>query len=94
MAYVITNACLGERYAACVEVCPADCIYPGEYKGKPFMVVDPQLCINCHACLPACPINAIVANEDDDPAAANLNAELAPQFKSNPPAVIRALPKL
>lgn len=83
MAYVITEACLGEQYAKCVEVCPADCIYPGDYEGKPFMVIDPELCINCQACLPVCPIDAIVASEDEAPESAKLNRSLAKVFIRN-----------
>ena len=41
MSYVITGKCLGEQYASCTEVCPVDCIYPGDYKGEKFMVIDP-----------------------------------------------------
>lgn len=84
MAYVITEKCLGEQYADCVEVCPVDCIYPGNYKGEVFMVIDPDVCIDCDACVPACPIDAIVASVDKDPDYAKINAELAPSFKSNP----------
>ena len=47
MSYVITLACLSEQFAKCVEVCPVDCIYPGTHENKPFMVIDPELCINC-----------------------------------------------
>ena len=38
MAYVIVEKCLGERYATCVEVCPVDCIHPGDYQDQEFMV--------------------------------------------------------
>ncbi len=85
MAYVITQPCLGEQYAACVDVCPVECIYPGDYQNKPFMVIDPDICINCDACLNVCPVNAIVATEAEDPAYATINAKLAPLFKHNPP---------
>lgn len=84
MPYVITEKCLGERYGTCVSVCPVDCIYPGDYNGQVFMVIDPEVCIDCGQCLPECPINAIVASTDEDPAYAKINAELAPSFKSNP----------
>jgi ferredoxin len=84
MAYVITEKCLGEVYARCVSVCPADCIHPGNYKGQTFMVVDPDECIDCSACLPECPIGAIVASEEEDPEWAEINMDLAPQFKKNP----------
>ena len=60
MSYVVTEKCLGERYATCVAVCPVDCMHPGEYKGEVFLVIDPEECIDCGACLPECPIEAIV----------------------------------
>lgn len=84
MAYVITKKCLGERYALCATVCPVDCIYPGEYQGLPFMVIDPTVCIDCGACLPECPVEAIVDSTEQDPEYAKINAELAPSFKNNP----------
>lgn len=89
MAYVITEKCLGERYAQCVSACPADCIYPGDYKGEPFMVIDPTLCINCGACLPVCPVLAIVEKEERAPEWAEINQQLAPQFKDNPKVEVR-----
>ncbi len=84
MAYVITEKCLGERYATCVAVCPVDCIYPGEYQSQEFMVIDPVVCIDCGACLPECPIEAIVETPEEDPEYAKINADLTPQFKGNP----------
>lgn len=84
MAYVITGKCLGERYATCAEVCPVDCIHPGEYNGEVFMVIDPDDCIDCGVCQPECPIDAIVDSPDEAPEWAKINAELAPSFKANP----------
>jgi len=89
MAYVINEKCLGERYASCVEVCPVDCIYPGEYKDKEFMVIDPEICITCGLCLPECPVGAIVESEEDAPEYAEINKELAPSWKDNPKATNR-----
>ena len=83
MSYVIIDKCLGERYASCVAVCPVDCIYPGEYQGEEFMVIDPAVCITCGACLPECPIGAIVESEDYSPDWAKVNADLAPEWQSN-----------
>ena len=83
MAYVITAKCLTEQYAQCVEVCPVDCIYPGDYKGEKFMVIDPEICITCGACLPVCPVAAIVESEDFDQEYAKINRELTPQYKGN-----------
>ena len=83
MSYVITEKCLGERYATCVAVCPVDCMHPGEYKGEEFMVVDPDECIDCGACLPECPIEAIVETEEESPEWAKINRELTASFKGN-----------
>ena len=84
--YVITAKCADEVYAACVDVCPVNCIYPVPFpnephKDKPFMIIDPELCINCGLCLPECPINAIVASPEENPAAAKLNRDLTPAAK-------------
>ena len=84
MTYVINEKCLGERYATCVSVCPVDCMYPGEYKGEVFMVIDPEICIDCGACLPECPIEAIVETPEEASDWAPINAELTPLFKDNP----------
>ncbi len=84
MAYVITDKCLGERYATCVEVCPVDCIHQGEYNGEEFMIIDPDVCIDCSLCLPECPIGAIVETEDESPEWAAINRELTPSFRDNP----------
>ena len=83
MAYVITGKCLGEQYGSCAEVCPVDCIHPGDYKGEKFMIIDPEVCITCGACLPVCPIGAIVESEDQDQEYAKVNKELTPSFKGN-----------
>src|SRR5690349_11061677 len=83
MPHVITEKCLGERYALCVSVCPVDCIHPGEYKGESFMVIDPLTCIDCGLCLPECPVTAIVSKIETDPEYTRINAELAPAFSKN-----------
>lgn len=85
MPYIITEKCLGERYATCVSVCPVDCIKPGDYQGQEFMIIDPEVCIDCGLCLPECPIGAILETADEDPTWAAINAELAPEFNQNPP---------
>lgn len=90
MPYVITNKCLGERYAACVDVCPVECIHPGDYQGQEFMIIDPEVCIDCGACLPECPIGAIVDSVDGDPEYAKINADLTAEYKDHPAAPLRA----
>ncbi len=90
MAYVITGKCHGERYGLCATVCPTGAISPGTYQGKDFMVIDPELCISCGACAAECPVGSIVESEDLSPDWAKVNAELASQFKNNPPVTPRS----
>ncbi len=60
MAYVITEPCIGEKNEACVEVCPVDCIYD---VGDRF-VINPEECIDCGACEPECPVEAIYPEDE------------------------------
>lgn len=63
MAYVITEACIGTKDASCVSVCPVDCIHPGPeeagFADTEQLFIDPGVCIDCGACEPECPVNAI-----------------------------------
>jgi len=60
MAYIITEACIGVKDKACVDVCPVDCIYEGEEQ----LFIHPDECIDCGACEPECPVTAIFPEED------------------------------
>ena len=55
MPYVITEACIGTKDASCVSVCPVDCIYEGTDQ----YYINPDECIDCGACEPECPVEAI-----------------------------------
>jgi NAD-dependent dihydropyrimidine dehydrogenase PreA subunit len=66
MAYVITDPCIDVQDQACVEVCPVDCIHFDEGEDR-MLYINPDECIDCGACEPACPVSAIFA-EDDVPA--------------------------
>ncbi len=55
MTYVICEPCVDVKDAACVEVCPVDCIYEGE----DMYYIHPDECIDCGACVPECPVEAI-----------------------------------
>ena len=76
MAYVVTGACFGCKYTDCVVVCPTEAFREGEQ----MLYIDPIDCIDCGACLPECPVDAIFP-EDDVPADQRefvaLNAEMA-----------------
>ncbi len=89
MPYVITEKCLGEVYANCVDACPVNCIHTGQYQGQAFMVINPEECTECSSCYSACPIGAIVNSVDENPEYGKINAELAPAFAKNPAATAR-----
>ena len=55
MPYVIGAPCIDVMDKSCVEECPVDCIYEGDRK----MYINPALCIDCGACEPVCPVEAI-----------------------------------
>lgn len=63
MTYVITQPCIGVKDASCVDVCPVDCIHPspGEdgFDEAEQLFINPDECIDCGACEPACPVTAI-----------------------------------
>ena len=67
MTHIITSLCL--RDAGCVEVCPVECIVPGKPEAEwPWFYIDPDTCIDCGACIPECPFEAIFT-EDEVPSA-------------------------
>jgi NAD-dependent dihydropyrimidine dehydrogenase PreA subunit len=63
MTHIITGLCI--RDGACVEVCPVECIVPGQPQEEwPWYYIDPETCIDCGACVPECPVEAIFPEED------------------------------
>ncbi|SFF21178.1 4Fe-4S binding domain-containing protein [Paenibacillus algorifonticola] len=60
MPFVITGACILEKAADCVDVCPVDCIVEG---GDQYFI-NPDICIDCGACEAACPVGAVYYEED------------------------------
>ena len=105
MPHVISHKCISEIYAACQAVCPADVMhligqmppgYPGA--GQPMMVVHQDDCIDCGACKPECPIDAIIPpDQQENPqgqywqavnrniAPAVIGQKSPPRAKSEPP---------
>jgi ferredoxin len=75
MAYIVTEGCINCKYGDCVDVCPVDCFH----EGPNFLVINPEVCIDCGVCEPECPTNAIhdVSNVPADQGRfVALNAEL------------------
>ena len=79
MAYVVAEPCINCKFTDCVDVCPVDCFY----EGKNFLVIHPEDCIDCGACEPECPVEAIY-EEDELPAKwehyIEVNAEYAEKW--------------
>ncbi len=63
MTYVITQPCIDTLDQSCVDVCPVDCIHFEEGTDR-MEYIDPDECIDCGACEPACPVSAIFAEDD------------------------------
>jgi ferredoxin len=63
MTYVITEPCIDVKDKSCVEVCPVDCIHFDEDDDR-MLYIDPDECIDCGACEPACPVTAIFTEDD------------------------------
>ena len=79
MSYIIAEPCVGTCDTACVEVCPVDCIH-GPYdtegsgaeakvdgfvpKDTDSLYINPDECIDCGACEPACPVEAIYSEDE------------------------------
>ncbi|WP_328915259.1 MULTISPECIES: ferredoxin [unclassified Streptomyces] len=60
MTYVIAEPCVDVKDRACVEECPVDCIY----EGPRMLYVHPDECVDCGACEPVCPVEAIFYEDD------------------------------
>ena len=76
MTYVVMENCIRCKYTDCVEVCPVDAFR----EGPNFLVIDPEDCIDCDVCVPECPVEAILSEDDvpvDQRVFIKINAELA-----------------
>ncbi|MBS4103222.1 FAD-dependent oxidoreductase [Tsukamurella paurometabola] len=73
MPHVIVQNCCND--ASCVPECPVDCIHPTpdepDYATAEMLYIDPDVCIDCGACIDACPVSAITTDYE-------LTAEMAP----------------
>lgn len=60
MTHVVTENCRHCRYTDCVATCPVACFHVNDVR----VYIDPDVCIDCGACIPACPVHAIVEEFD------------------------------
>jgi NAD-dependent dihydropyrimidine dehydrogenase PreA subunit len=67
LAYVIAEPCIGTKDASCTEVCPVDCIHPTPdepgFEEAEQLFINPDECIDCDACVEACPVDACFAED-------------------------------
>jgi NAD-dependent dihydropyrimidine dehydrogenase PreA subunit len=63
MTYIIGEACIDVKDISCQSVCPVDCIHEADR----MLVIDPEECIDCGACEPECPVQAIFPDTDVPP---------------------------
>jgi len=83
MPHVVTGNCNGCRFTYCVPTCPVACFHGDDQR----MYIDPIACVDCGACIPACPVQAISESADlskDELMWVQINAE-----KSSSTPVIR-----
>ena len=55
MTHVVTDACVKCKFTDCVDVCPVNCFYEGEF----MLAINPDECIDCGVCVTECPVDAI-----------------------------------
>jgi len=79
MTTVVTDNCKGCRFTECVTFCPVECFH---YDDE-MLYIDPEVCIDCSACIPECPVKAIYEEDDlpeDKLKWIEINAERAPKL--------------
>ncbi|MFQ5759346.1 MAG: 4Fe-4S binding protein [Acidiferrobacterales bacterium] len=78
MTTIVTDNCRRCRFTDCVTVCPVACFHGDDE----MLYIDPEVCIDCSACIPTCPVEAIY--EDPIPEEhqkwIEINEERAPQL--------------
>ena len=60
VTYIIAEPCVDVLDKACIEECPVDCIY----EGNRMLYIHPDECVDCGACEPVCPVEAIFYEDD------------------------------
>lgn len=78
MTHVVAEPCVGCLHADCVDACPVDCFHRDDEKDM--LLIDPFECIDCGACIPVCPEEAIFPEDEVPPmwkAYVEMNAERA-----------------
>ncbi len=72
MTHTVCEPCNDCKYTDCVAVCPVECFYQDDM----LLYIDPVDCIDCEACVPECPVEAIYGE-------ANLPSQFASYVQLN-----------
>jgi NAD-dependent dihydropyrimidine dehydrogenase PreA subunit len=60
MTHIVFSPCIGTKDTACVQVCPVDCFFDvGD-----MLIIHPEECIDCGACVDECPVDAILPEDE------------------------------
>jgi ferredoxin len=60
MTHTVCEPCYDCKYTDCVAVCPVECFWQDDM----MLYIDPDTCIDCEACVPECPVEAIFAQDN------------------------------
>lgn len=90
MTHIVTENCIKCKHTDCVSVCPVDCFH----EGPNFLVIDPEVCIDCGVCIPECPIEAIVVDNDKNVSDLQYWADLNKELSAKWPVISKKKPAL
>ena len=62
MSYIVTSACVDCKYTSCVDVCPVEAFHETPDR----LLINADDCVNCDACVPECPVEAIIPDTDGE----------------------------
>ena len=79
MPYFIGRPCIDLLDKSCMDECPVDCIYEGDRK----VYINPVECIDCGACEPVCPVEAISSDREPSESSGSEYIEDNAAFFSN-----------
>ena len=71
MTYVVTELCVDCKYTDCAAVCPVEAFH--ELPDR--LYINADTCIDCDACVPECPVEAIFAGHQRARAVRALDAD-------------------
>lgn len=90
MTHLVTDSCINCKYTDCVTVCPVDCFY----EGPNFLAINPDECIDCAVCIPECPVNAIISEDDLPPDERKKWLDINTELSSKWPGITKKKPQL